>query len=109
MPLLQAWHNIVMKPQACREALMTTNHKKNHNGVVQAHIRVGDRGGAYIPSEEIASLPEVKIMQARAAAIVGRSSNNFSTQAVGLNAARREIKALQEPGFNDRKNKDKAE
>lgn len=48
-------------------------------------------------------------MQARAAAIVGRSSNNFSTQAVGLNAARREIKALQEPGFNDRKNKDKTE
>lgn len=88
---------------------MTTNHKKNHNGVVHAHIRVGDRGGAYIPSEEIASLPEVKMMQARAAAIVGRTSKNFSAQSVGLNAARGEIKALRETGFIDRKNKAKAE
>ncbi|ENQ8687365.1 TPA: hypothetical protein MM109_004746 [Klebsiella pneumoniae] len=38
-----------------------------------ARIRVGSRGGAYIPSEEIANLPEVKDMQQRAAAIVGRT------------------------------------
>lgn len=39
-----------------------------------AHIRVGSRGGAYIPSEEIASLPEVRDMQQRAAMIVGRKA-----------------------------------
>ncbi|MHB2213286.1 hypothetical protein ACX64P_07480 [Raoultella ornithinolytica] len=38
-----------------------------------ARIRVGSRGGAYIPSQEIANLPEVKDMQQRAAAIVGRT------------------------------------
>lgn len=41
--------------------------------VDSARIRVGSRGGAYIPSEEIANLPEVRDMQQRAAAIVGRS------------------------------------
>ncbi|MFJ5378169.1 hypothetical protein ACIPSX_12565 [Pectobacterium sp. CHL-2024] len=40
----------------------------NVNG--SARIRVGSRGGAYIPSDEIAKLPEVKDMQQRAAAIV---------------------------------------
>jgi len=88
---------------------MTTNHKKSHNEAVQAHIRVGDRGGAYIPSGEIASLPEVKLMQAKAAAIVGRSSNNFSAQTVGLNSARREIRVLRETVSSDIKNKAKAE
>ncbi len=37
-----------------------------------ARIRVDGRGGVYIPSEEIASLPEVKDMQQRAASIVGQ-------------------------------------
>lgn len=37
-----------------------------------ARIRVDAKGGAYIPSEEIASLPEVKAMQQRAASIVGQ-------------------------------------
>ncbi|HGA3039282.1 TPA: hypothetical protein ACIR5X_000776 [Serratia marcescens] len=51
---------------------------KNHNFEVvengYARIRVGDRGGAYIPSEEIAMLPEVQEMQKRAAAIVSRKN-----------------------------------
>ncbi|WP_393950399.1 hypothetical protein [Kluyvera intermedia] len=53
------------------------NNKNHIIGVVQkgyARIRVGDRGGAYIPSEEIATLPEVQDMQKRAAAIVGRNT-----------------------------------
>ncbi|QMI05853.1 hypothetical protein [Citrobacter sp. RHB25-C09] len=44
-----------------------------HDMVDYARIRVGSRGGAYIPSEEIANLPEVRDMQQRAAAIVGRT------------------------------------
>ncbi|CAM6812447.1 MULTISPECIES: hypothetical protein [Klebsiella pneumoniae complex] len=53
------------------------NNKNHIIGEVQkgyARIRVGDRGGAYIPSEEIATLPEVQDMQKRAAAIVGRNT-----------------------------------
>ncbi|HHS9838810.1 TPA: hypothetical protein ACTW3Y_004881 [Klebsiella pneumoniae] len=52
---------------------MTINKEKLVNELTDyARIRVGSRGGAYIPSEEIANLPEVKDMQQRAAAIVGR-------------------------------------
>lgn len=50
------------------------NNCTNDTGNIEvAKIRVGARGGAYIPSEEIASLPEVKQMQQRAAQIVSRN------------------------------------
>ena len=52
------------------------NNKQRHvdDMTDYARIRVGSRGGAYIPSEEIANLPEVRDMQQRAAAIVGRAA-----------------------------------
>lgn len=55
---------------------------KNSYGLVQkdnARIRVDARGSAYIPSQEIASLPEVKAMQQRAASIVGQYQKNLSS------------------------------
>lgn len=68
------------------------NNKNHIFGVVQkgyARIRVGDRGGAYIPSEEIAMLPEVQDMQKRAAAIVGRKTMNNNAYSAGFEAGRR--------------------
>lgn len=68
------------------------NNKNHIIGVVQkgyARIRVGDRGGAYIPSEEIASLPEVQDMQKRAAAIVGRNLKINGAYTAGQEAGRK--------------------
>ncbi|HEJ7014420.1 TPA: hypothetical protein ACKPXW_000252 [Serratia marcescens] len=70
------------------------NDKNHIFRVVQkgyARIRVGDRGGAYIPSEEIAMLPEVQDMQKRAAAIVGRNTNMKGAYIVGQEAGRRHV------------------
>ncbi|HFN3712022.1 TPA: hypothetical protein ACHFPX_001738 [Enterobacter hormaechei] len=68
------------------------NNKNHLFGVVQkgyARIRVGNRGGAYIPSEEIATLPEVQDMQKRAAAIVGRNFKANGAYIAGLEAGRK--------------------
>lgn len=67
------------------------NNKNHIIGEVQkgyARIRVGDRGGAYIPSEEIAALPEVQDMQKRAAAIVGRTTKINAAYITGQEAVR---------------------
>lgn len=69
------------------------NNKNDLIGVVQkgyARIRVGNRGGAYIPSEEIATLPEVQDMQKRAAAIVGRNVKANAAYIAGLEAGRKQ-------------------
>ncbi|BCT19834.1 hypothetical protein UXP62_14710 [Enterobacter roggenkampii] len=69
------------------------NYKNHIIGVVQkgyARIRVNDRGGAYIPSEEIATLPEVQDMQKRAAAIVGRRTKINAAYTAGQEAGRRQ-------------------
>ncbi|HBU9456398.1 TPA: hypothetical protein MDH73_001245 [Klebsiella pneumoniae] len=68
------------------------NNKNHIIGEVQkgyARIRVGDRGGAYIPSEEIATLPEVQDMQKRAAAIVGRNTKINGAYIAGQEAVRK--------------------
>lgn len=70
------------------------NNKNHIIGVVQkgyARIRVGDRGGAYIPSEEIATLPEVQDMQKRAAAIVSRNAKINGAYIAGQEAGRRQV------------------
>ncbi|TNL05406.1 hypothetical protein CYD30_22420 [Kosakonia cowanii] len=51
-----------------------------------ARIRVSSRGGAYIPSEEIANLPEVRDMQQRAAMIVGRTVRTQAAQKAKVKA-----------------------
>ncbi|EOZ5358188.1 hypothetical protein [Enterobacter quasiroggenkampii] len=69
------------------------NYKNHFIGVMQkgyARIRVGDRGGAYIPSEEIATLPEVQDMQKRAAAIVGRRPKINAAYIAGQEAGRKQ-------------------
>ncbi|EMH7332140.1 TPA: hypothetical protein ACXJEO_000007 [Serratia marcescens] len=89
------------------------NNKNHIFGIVEkgyARIRVGDRGGAYIPSEEIAMLPEVQDMQKRAAAIVGRKIKINGEYNTGQAAGRKHISvaknsAVKEQGLEQ---KDKA-
>lgn len=42
---------------------------------VSARVRVGGRGEVFIPSQEIASLPEVQEMQRRAQEIVNKATS----------------------------------
>lgn len=51
----------------------TTSRNQNAEG--SAKVRVGDRGGVFIPSSEIASLPEVQRMQELASVIVSRNAS----------------------------------
>jgi hypothetical protein len=49
---------------------------KHGNPVLaRARVRVGGRGEVFIPSEEIATLPEVQEMQRKALAIVNRTAS----------------------------------
>lgn len=47
----------------------------NQGNTVKARVRVGGRGEVFIPSEEIAVLPEVLEMQRKALAIVTRTAS----------------------------------